>query len=88
MKLKFRVEEFKPAKMVLFAEWCGWTLARAHARSGEPGVISGYLGQTDQFDRAVAAFALAYADQVERDHERFTQAVREGKLEARTDEDV
>jgi uncharacterized protein (DUF2252 family) len=88
MKLKFRVEEFKPAKMVLFAEWCGGTLARAHARSGEPGVISSYLGQSDRFDRALAAFAAAYADQVERDYERFASAVQQGKLEARTDDGV
>jgi uncharacterized protein (DUF2252 family) len=87
MKLKFRVEAFKAAKMVIFGDWCGRTLARAHARSGEPAVISGYLGDTDTFDQAIAAFALAYADQVEQDYERFTTAVREGKIEARTDED-
>jgi uncharacterized protein (DUF2252 family) len=84
MKLKFRIEEFKPAKMMLFAEWCGGTLARAHARSGEPAAISGYLGKLDSFDQAVAAFAAAYADQVERDYELFAQAVHEGKLEAHT----
>jgi uncharacterized protein (DUF2252 family) len=84
MKLKFRIEEFKPAKMILFAEWCGGTLARAHARSGEPAAISGYLGKLDSFDQAVAAFAAAYADQVERDYELFAQAVHEGKLEAHT----
>ena len=88
MKLKFRIEEFKPAKMVVFAEWCGGTLARAHARSGEPALISGYLGKADTFDRAIAAFAVSYADQVERDYECFTNAVREGKIVARTDEDV
>ncbi len=84
MKLKFRIEEFKPAKMVIFADWCGGTLARAHARSGEPAVISGYLGKADTFDQAIAAFALAYADQVERDYETFAKAVREGRFEART----
>ena len=63
MKIKFRVEEFEPAKMLQFADWCGATLARAHARSGEPAVISGYLGKSDVFDRAIAAFAVAYADQ-------------------------
>lgn len=87
MKLKFRVEKFKPAKMIVFAEWCGFTLARAHARSGEPAAISGYLGAADTFDQVIAAFAISYADQVERDHQRFTAAVREGRLEARTDDD-
>jgi Uncharacterized protein conserved in bacteria (DUF2252) len=87
MKLKFRIEEFKPAKMVIFAEWCGGTLARAHARSGEPAVISGYLGKADTFDRAIADFAVSYADQVESDYECFTKGVREGKIDARTDDD-
>jgi uncharacterized protein (DUF2252 family) len=86
MKLKFRTEEFKPGKMVIFGDWCGRTLARAHARSGEPALITGYLGKADTFDQAIKAFALAYADQVERDYEKFAKAVRAGKLEARTDE--
>jgi uncharacterized protein (DUF2252 family) len=88
MKLKFRIEQFKPAKMVIFAEWCGGTLARAHARSGDPALISGYLGKADTFDRAIADFAVAYADQVERDYEHFTKAVCGGKIEARLDDDV
>jgi hypothetical protein len=88
MKFKFRTEEFKPAKMVIFADWCGATLARAHARSGEPALISGYLGKADTFDQAVATFALPYADQVERDYESFKKAVADGKLEARMDESV
>ncbi len=88
MKLKFPIEEFKPAKMVIFADWCGATLARAHARSGEPALISGYLGKTGTFDQAIAAFAPAYADQVQRDHETFAQAVHEGKLESRSDDDA
>ena len=87
-KLKFPIEEFKPAKMVIFAEWCGGTLARAHARSGEPALISGYLGKADTFDQAIASFAVTYADQVERDYESFATAVRNGKLEARTDDCV
>jgi hypothetical protein len=88
MKLKFRIERFKSAKLVLFAEWCGATLARAHARSGGPALISGYLGNADIFDRAIAAFAVTYADQVERDHETFRRGVREGKIEARLDQGV
>jgi uncharacterized protein (DUF2252 family) len=88
VKIKFRVEAFKASKMLQFADWCGATLARAHARSGEPALISGYLGKSDVFDRAIASFARAYADQCERDHARLAAAVREGKLEARTEGDA
>jgi uncharacterized protein (DUF2252 family) len=82
VKLKFRVEAFAAAKMIQFADWCGATLARAHARSGQPAVISGYLGKSDVFDRAIAAFAVAYADQCERDHACLRKAVRDGRLPA------
>jgi uncharacterized protein (DUF2252 family) len=88
MKLKFRIEEFKSAKMVIFAEWCGCTLARAHARSGEPALISGYLGKADTFDGAIADFALNYANQVEHDYDRFSDAVRHGIIPAQTDDRV
>jgi uncharacterized protein (DUF2252 family) len=88
MKLKFRVDQFKAAKMVIFGHWCGGTLARAHARSGEPALISGYLGENDAFDRAIADFAVRYADQVESDYERFKKAVVAGTIEARVDEDI
>jgi uncharacterized protein (DUF2252 family) len=86
VKIKFPVEKFGAGKMIQFADWCGATLARAHARSGEPAVISGYLGKADTFDRAMVAFAVAYADQCERDHEALAKAVRKGKLEARMEE--
>jgi uncharacterized protein (DUF2252 family) len=85
VKLKFQVEKFAPAKMIQFADWCGATLARAHARSGEPALITGYLGKSDVFDRAIAAFAVAYADQCERDHACLTKAVRDGRLSAVTE---
>ena len=58
MKLKFRIERFKWAKMVIFAQWCGGKLAHHHARSGEPPLISSYLGEADTFDQAIAALAL------------------------------
>jgi predicted alpha/beta hydrolase len=61
---------------------CGWTLARAHARSGDPVAISAYLGSSDRFDRAMTDFAVRYADQNERDYDAFAQAIRSGKLEA------
>jgi uncharacterized protein (DUF2252 family) len=81
MKMKVLVELFTPSVMLQYAELCGWCVARAHARSGEPTQISGYLGKSDQFDRAIADFSIAYADQSERDHESFMKAVRAGKLE-------
>ena len=58
----------------------------AHARSGEPALISGYLGKSDTFDQGVAAFAVTYADQVERDHEDFTKAAHQGRIELRTED--
>jgi uncharacterized protein (DUF2252 family) len=81
MKIKMPVEVYTPSVMRQYAQACGWTLARAHARSGEPARISGYLGKSDAFDHAVADFSVAYADQSERDHETLLKAVRAGKLD-------
>jgi uncharacterized protein (DUF2252 family) len=81
MKIKPMVEVFTPGVMLQYAELCGWTLAHAHARSGEPTKISGYLGKSDKFDEAIADFSIAYADQSERDHDVLMKAVRAGKLE-------
>ena len=81
MKITPLVGVFTPSLMLQYAELCGWTLARAHARSGEPAKISGYLGKRDRFDQAVADFSMAYADQSERDHAILMKAVRAGKLE-------
>jgi len=81
MKIKPMVEVFTPSVMLQYANLCGWTLAHAHARSGEPTKISGYLGKTDAFDNAISDFSIAYADQSERDHEVLLKAVRAGKLE-------
>jgi len=67
---------------VLFAGLCGRTLAQAHARSGDFCGIAGYLGKSNAFDVAVAQFARAYADQVERDHQALADAVRRGRLPA------
>ncbi len=63
-----------------YAHWCAWALATAHARSGDPGAIAGYIGRRDTLDRALLQFALAYAEQVERDHATFTAAVDQGAL--------
>jgi hypothetical protein len=75
------VELFSPGFMTEYARICGWTLARAHARSGEPAQIGGYLGKSDAFDKAIAAFSVAYADQSERDHATLKKAVRSGRVE-------
>jgi len=80
-KIKMLVETFNRTTMMQYAELCGWTLARGHARGGEPGTISGYLGKSNKFDRAVADFSIAYADQSERDHELLMKAVKDGRLE-------
>jgi predicted alpha/beta hydrolase len=68
----------------LYARLCGATLARAHARLGDRVAIAAYLGKGDVFDRAVADFSVAYADQNERDFEAFVWAVRSGRLSAET----
>ena len=81
MKIKILVELFGRTSMMQYADICGWTLARAHARSGQPARISGYLGKSDKFDQAIADFAIAYADQSERDHKLLQKAVHDGRLE-------
>ena len=74
-----------PEGLALWAKACGWTLARAHARSSAlAGEISGYLGSSDAFDQAIADFSEAYADQTERDHAALVAAAESGRIEART----
>jgi hypothetical protein len=70
--------------MTAYARVCGATLARAHARSGDRIAIASYLGTSDTFDRAIAAFSSAYADQNERDYAALVDAVESGRLEAQT----
>jgi uncharacterized protein (DUF2252 family) len=74
-----------PETFPAYARMCGWTLARAHARSGDSIAIGAYLGGGEEFDKALADFAERYADQNERDHQALIDAVREGRLEAVTD---
>ncbi len=81
MKIKIMVELFALPDMLQYAELCGFTLARAHARSGDSALISGYLGQSDSFDKAISAFSIAYADQSEKDHAVLMKAVRNGDLD-------
>jgi len=74
------VANMTAAGMRLYAEMCGWTLARAHARTGDRVAIAAYLGTGDAFDRAIVTFAQVYADQNERDHEEMRRAVQDGRL--------
>jgi len=88
MKFSFPVEGAAPKFLNRYAEVCGWTLARAHAKSGDAATISGYLGKTDAFDQAIGKFAMLYADQNERDHGALKAAVRSGRLKALVEEDL
>ncbi|MGZ4429947.1 MAG: DUF2252 family protein, partial [Nocardioidaceae bacterium] len=78
------VEQMVPEGMAAYARLCGWTLARAHARSGDRVAIAAYLGSGDVFDRAVADFASAYADQNVKDHAALAAAVEAGRVKAVT----
>jgi uncharacterized protein (DUF2252 family) len=78
------VEAMSPRTMTIYAGMCGWTLARAHARSGDAVAIASYLGGGDAFDRALAAFAETYADQNERDYDALAGAVASGRIQAET----
>jgi uncharacterized protein (DUF2252 family) len=79
------VDVMEPDSMHVYARVCGQTLARAHARSGDPVAIAGYLGTSDTFDHALATFAEAYADQNERDYEALKAAAVAGRIQVRTD---
>jgi uncharacterized protein (DUF2252 family) len=85
MKIKPLVEIFNPNVMSQYAEFCGWALAHSHARSGEPALISGYMGNSDKFDEALADFSVAYADQNEKDYEIFLKAAQAGKFEVQSE---
>jgi uncharacterized protein (DUF2252 family) len=85
MKIKPLVELFKPVGLLDYAGLCGWTLARAHARSGEPAMIAGYMGKSEVFDKAIAAFGKTYADQTERDYAAFKNAIRQGRIEVQAE---
>ena len=76
------VETMNPKAMTGYAELCGHTLAKAHARSGDAIAIASYLGAGDSFDRALASFAEAYADQNERDYDALQAAVASGRVAA------
>ena len=84
-KYSIAIEDLVPHGMRIYGQACGWTLARAHARSGDRIAIAAYLGGSDVFDKAITQFASAYADQNERDHKELVDAVASGRLTAEPD---
>jgi hypothetical protein len=71
-----------PNGLRIYAELCGWTLARAHARSGDRAAIAGYLGSSRSFEHALVRFAQAYADQNAQDHRTLVEAIADGRVVA------
>jgi uncharacterized protein (DUF2252 family) len=84
-KFSMPIESMVPRGMRIYGELCGWTLARAHARSGDRIAIAAYLGGSDVFDKAITRFAAVYADQNERDHKALVDAVASGRIAAEPD---
>ena len=82
MKGSALVEGMVPLGLTYYAHICGWTLARAHARSGDPVAMAEYLGNSDAFDASITGFSERYADQNERDYQEFVTAIRSGRLQA------
>ena len=80
MKLSVNIASLNPQRFIDYCRLCSWTLARAHARSGDPAQISGYLGRGDSFERAIADFAETYADQTGQDHAALVAAVQSGRI--------
>jgi uncharacterized protein (DUF2252 family) len=81
VKLSALVETYDAEMLTIYAKACGWVLARAHAKAGDPWAISGYLGKGNEFDESMGKFALGYADQAEQDHAALKAAVRKGDIE-------
>lgn len=79
-KASVQDDELRGAGLIEYATTCGEVLAKGHARSGDPAVVAGYLGSNDRWDKALAKFALLYADQTTRDYEQFKKATKEGKI--------
>jgi uncharacterized protein (DUF2252 family) len=83
-KMSVPPEQMVPEGMAVYGALCGWTLARAHARSGDRVAIASYLGETDAFDRAIAKFSAAYADLNERDYATLQAAAQDGRIEVQS----
>jgi uncharacterized protein (DUF2252 family) len=88
LKLSPMVETFGQTEMDIYARWCGRALALSHARSGSPSMISGYMGKSDVFDKAIVRFSRAYADQNEKDHAALARAVRAGKVKVAVEKEL
>ena len=88
VKVKPLVDMFSPQAMIGFAQECGWALAHAHARSGDPAIIAGYIGKGNTFPKAIGRFAHAYAGQIDADHLRLTEAVDNGVIQAYSEGNV
>jgi uncharacterized protein (DUF2252 family) len=84
MKMKIDLETMTKNDWFEYVEICGWTLARAHARTGDAAMIAGYLGKSRAFDTALVRFATSYADQADRDYASLVKAIRAGRLKAQT----
>jgi uncharacterized protein (DUF2252 family) len=84
MKWSAEVETMDPVLFTAYVELCAATLARAHARTSDPAQISGYLGNRDVFDQAIASFAETYANQAERDHAALLAAIKDGRVQVQT----
>ena len=84
-KLSFPIEQMLPAGMAVYAQMCGWSLARAHARSGDRIALAAYLGGSGKFDQAIADFAEKYADQNDLDYAALQAAVKDGRVQTTTD---
>ena len=82
MKYAYDPTGVEPYRLASYGQFCGWNLARAHAKSGDAAEIAGYLGKTDAFDRAIVSFARDYAEQNNRDYEAFRTAVRDERVAA------
>ena len=82
MKASATVETMAPPTLGAYARFCAETLARAHARSGDPVAIAAYLGKKDSFDQSIADFSQRYADQNDRDYQDFREAISSGRLPA------
>jgi uncharacterized protein (DUF2252 family) len=85
MKMSVPLEGLSGEQLARYARACGWTLARAHAKSGDAAAISGYLGKADSFAEAIADFSASYADQTEQDHAALVKAVNAGRVKAIVD---
>jgi len=82
MKMKVDFAALPWSDWIEYVRVCGWALARAHARTGDPAALAGYLGKSDAFDRAIEEFAVAYAEQNERDYQEFVKAIKGGRIRA------